>query len=100
MLVAHQVEVAQAIELVVIGDASRAVAEADLGPDIKVDLGSAVCRLALERFALAPLVHREGPLRLGPNRMARRCRGPAAVWQRHAENRQRTNQSAHGEGDD
>src|ERR1039457_3619438 len=98
-LVAHQVEVAQAIELVVIGDTGRAIAEADLGPNIKVDLGAAVGRGALERFAVAPLVHREGPLRLGPNRMAGRCHGPASVRQRQPEKRQRTNQPAQPEGD-
>jgi hypothetical protein len=96
----HQVEVAQAIELVVIGNAGRAIAEADLGPDIKVDLGAAVGRRAPERFALAPFVHREGPLHLGPNRMAGRCHGPAAVRQRQTENRQRTGQPAQPEGDD
>src|SRR5450759_4760717 len=78
-LVAHQVEVAQALELVVIGYAGRAIAETDLGPNIKVDLGAAVGRGALERFALAPLVHLEGPLQFGPNRMAWCGRGAAAV---------------------
>src|ERR1019366_5956232 len=54
MLVAHQVEVAQAIELVVIGDTGRAIAEADLGPNIKVDLGTAV---AVVHWNALPLPH-------------------------------------------
>jgi hypothetical protein len=54
MLVAHQVEVAQAIELFVIGYTGRAIAETDLGPNIKADLGSAVSRLTQECFALTP----------------------------------------------
>src|SRR5664280_1353024 len=89
-LVAHQVEVAQAIELVVIGNAGRAIEEVDLGPDIKVDLGAAVGRRASERFALAPFIHREGPWHLGPNRMAGRCHGPAAVRQRSGSGKPKT----------
>ena len=100
MLVAHQVEVAQAIELVVIGYTGRAIAEADLRPNIKVDLGSAVSRLAQECFALTPLVRREGPLHLGPNRMAGRKLDPAAVRRRPREQRDCASQPAQSEGDD
>ena len=57
MVVAHQVEVAQASELVVVGYAGRAIAETDLGPNIKVDLGAAVGRRAPECFALGGLTH-------------------------------------------
>ena len=69
-LVTHQTEIAQAIQFVVIGYAGRAIAEADFGADIEVDLDPAISRPAPERLALAPLIGRKRPLHLGPNRMA------------------------------
>ena len=96
--VAHQIEVAQTSELLIVGYAGRAIAEADLGADVKVDLRAAIGGRAPEGFPFAPLVHREGPLHLGPDRMAWRCRGAAAVRQRRRQEHNCTDQSAQPEG--
>src|SRR5436190_1266808 len=52
-LVAQQVVITDAVELIVVRDARAAVAEADLGPDVDGDLSAAVGRLAAKRLALA-----------------------------------------------
>src|SRR6516164_6753822 len=67
-LAADEIEVAHAIEVGVIGDAGRAIAGAELGAQIELDLAAAVGRLAGKRAARPPLIHGERPLRLHPAR--------------------------------
>jgi len=69
----NKIEVAKPFEFLVIRDACRTIAESDLGPNIQVKFRTAVCRLALERLTLPPLIHREGPLRLDPYPMLWNC---------------------------
>ena len=68
-----KIKVAHAIEVVVVRDAGRAIAKAELGAEIELHLGAAVGRLAPERLAPAPLVQGERPLHFGPGG-ARRAR--------------------------
>src|ERR1700752_1188024 len=72
-LFAHQPKVPQTIEFGIIRYAGFAVAKADLGPDIKIDLDAAVRGLAAEGFTVAPFVGRVGPLHF---------RKPGMVWRR------------------
>ena len=68
---ADQPEVGHAIKLLVVCHSGRAVAEADLGSNIDVDLNATIGRCATKRFAFAPLVDRKRPLSLRPNGTAR-----------------------------
>src|SRR6516162_5066973 len=64
---ADQVEVGDAVDLVVIGDARVAIAEADLRPHIELDRGPAVTTgRAAEGAACGPAVAREAPRDLLP----------------------------------
>src|SRR6516164_9412763 len=58
---AEEVDVADAIELVVVGHSGLAIAEADLRPQIEVDLSAAIGRLAPIGPSLSPLVDWERP---------------------------------------
>src|SRR6185437_6880478 len=58
---AHQVEIGDAVDLVVIGDAGVAIAEADFGPHVKFDVAAAGIRVATKRAAGGPAVARERP---------------------------------------
>src|SRR6516165_6511931 len=61
-LAADEIEVAHAIEVGVIGDAGRAIAGAELGAKIELDLAAAVGRLAGGRASTAsPVTSRAGP---------------------------------------
>src|SRR5262249_5202443 len=65
----HEIEVAQPLELVIIGNAGCVTAESDLGANIQVEFRTTLCRLALERLALSPLINQERPFCLDPDRM-------------------------------
>ena len=65
----EQVDVADSLELLVVGDAGGAIAEPDLGAQIDVDLRAAILRAAPVRMAEAPLVHQERPLDLAEHRL-------------------------------
>ena len=66
-------DVARMGDLVLVGDAGRAIAEADLGAQIDVHLGTAVRSPAAERLSFAPGIGGEGPRHLGPHRHTRGC---------------------------
>jgi hypothetical protein len=57
----EQVEIRDAIDLDVVGNASRAIAEADLCPHIEDELSAA--GIAAERAASAPLIDQKRPRR-------------------------------------
>jgi len=95
--VAHQVEVAEAIEFVVVGNAGLAVAKADLGANVEIDLDPAVGRLAAECFAFAPFVGRERPLHFREFRTAGRCHRPATACDRPGEECRRSGENAERE---
>src|SRR5262249_2185720 len=65
---ADEIEVAHAIEIAVIGDAGRAIAGAELGAKVELDLSAAIGRLAGECAAGSPLIHGERPRHLRPER--------------------------------
>src|SRR6202000_2880579 len=58
---AHQIEIADAVDLVVIGNTGVAIAEADLRPHIELDVAAAGGRIAAERAAGGPAIARERP---------------------------------------
>src|SRR5882724_9200405 len=70
--VADEVDVADAIELLVVGHSGLTIAEADFRAQIEVDLNPAIARLALIRPSLSPLVDRERPRGFVPDRLAMR----------------------------
>src|SRR5262249_37950464 len=70
-LVAVKLEIADAVELGIVRDAGRAVAESNLGPQVDVDLDAAVGARAAVGLAQAPLVEGERPFDLGPDRPRR-----------------------------
>ncbi len=53
----------------IVGNAGRAIAEADLGAHKDMDLGSAVACCAMKRASQTPLIHQERPTRFMPGRM-------------------------------
>src|SRR5262249_31963379 len=65
-LAAEQFEIAHAVKLRVVRHSRRAIAESELGAQVKLDLRAAVGGAAAERTAGAPLVHRERPFDLAP----------------------------------
>jgi hypothetical protein len=69
-MLADQVEIGDAIDLVVIGNAGIAIAEADLRPDIDLDGLAAGRGLATEGPARRPAIAREWPGNLAPLRGA------------------------------
>src|SRR6202043_1239543 len=77
-----------------------AVAKADLGSDIKIDLDAAVRRLAAEGFALAPLVGRVGPLYFRESGMAWCCHRAVVTRHRPGEEHRGPGQRAQSEADD
>src|ERR1700754_4946255 len=68
---ADQIEIGDAIDLVIIGDAGVAIAEADLGTDIDLAAGDAGGLLAAEGAARRPAVARERPGDLAPTELLR-----------------------------
>src|SRR5882757_11228852 len=70
--VADEVDVADAIELLVVGHSGLTIAEADFRPQIEIDVNPAIGRLALISPPLPPLVDGERPRAFGPDRPARR----------------------------
>jgi hypothetical protein len=72
-VIADEVDIADAIELLVVGHSGLTIAEADLRPQIEIDLDPAIGRLALIRPALSPLVDRERPSGVGPDRLIAMC---------------------------
>jgi hypothetical protein len=54
-------------------DAGRAIAGAELGAEIELDLAAAIGRLAGERATGSPLIDWERPLHLGPDQLGDRC---------------------------
>src|SRR5262245_15726114 len=67
-VMADELDVADAIELLVVGHSGLTIAEADLWPQIEIDVNSAIGGLALIRPPLSPLIDREGPRGFGPDR--------------------------------
>src|ERR1700674_613025 len=67
VLAADEIEIADPVDLLVV-DRARAIAEADLCPQIEIDLAPAIGGLALKRPAPPPLVDRKRPSPLGPDR--------------------------------
>src|SRR5262249_26160215 len=67
-LVAVELEVAHTIKLRVVRYTGRTIAEADLGAQIDVHLGTAIGSATAERLAQTPLVERERPFHLVPHR--------------------------------
>jgi len=65
---ADEIDIADPVELLVVGHAGRAITETDLRPQIQIDLARAIAGLALKRPAESPLVERERPFDLGPDR--------------------------------
>jgi hypothetical protein len=63
---AQQIEIGDAIDLIIVGDAAIAVAEADLGPHVHFDVATAGGCAATERFSRGPAVARERPGDLVP----------------------------------
>ena len=100
-LVAEQVEVADAVEFLVVRDAGRAVAEPDLGADVDVHLGAAVGGVAAKRLALAPLIDRKRPGHFAPDRLCHRDRrlGYIAPEHERADKRARTHYCRCHDGD-
>src|SRR5262249_35584190 len=81
-LAADKVEVAHAIEVSIFRNAGRAIAGAELGAQVELDLGAAIGGLAVKGAAGSPLIDGERPLHLGPHRtgggyVARRLVGGA-----------------------
>src|SRR5258708_28696523 len=70
---ADQIEIGDAVDLAVIGDAAVAIAEADLRPDIDLDLIAACDGAATKRAAGGPAVARKRPGNLLPGAAARLC---------------------------
>src|SRR5581483_7277125 len=78
-----QIEIGDAVDLVVIGDTRGAVAEADLRPHIELDAaGLAAASLATERSPGGPAVARKRPRYLAP------CHGPTP-WRGEMHHRDR-----------
>ena len=77
-LTADEIHVADAVEVLVVSDAGRAVAQARLGPEIHDNLAPAVRRRAAKRPPRPPWVGREWPGDLGPHRPFR------SAWRRGA----------------
>src|SRR3984893_13780788 len=65
----HQSGIGDPLQLGIVGYAGGAVAEADLRPNIDVDLDAAIGRRADEGFADAPLIQQKRPFGLGPDRL-------------------------------
>jgi hypothetical protein len=82
---AHQVEIGDAVDFVVIGDARLAIAEADLGPHIELDLAAAGLGGATEGAAGGPAVARERPGDFAPALDTRPRRRAAGEARQHAE---------------
>src|SRR6185437_11305712 len=78
---ADQIEIGDAVDLVVIGDSRVAIAEADLRPHIELDPAPAAGRAA-ERAAGGPAIARKGPGDLLPFPMARIAARMAALDRR------------------
>src|ERR1700684_1465120 len=94
-LFAYTAKIAQPVQFIVVGDAGRAIAKADLGANIEIDLRTAVGRRTAKCLALAPLIDRERPRDLGPDWMARRRHGAVATEQRPCEISDRPGQHSH-----
>ena len=60
-MLAQQIEIGNAIDFVVVGDAAVAIAEADLGPHVKLDLAAARSRAATEGLARRPAIAGKRP---------------------------------------
>ncbi len=60
-MLAQQIEIGDAIDLIVVGDAAVAIAEADLGPHVDLDLAAARGRAAAKGLARGPAVARKRP---------------------------------------
>src|SRR6266849_2649011 len=71
---AEKFDVADAIELLVVGHSGLTIAEADFRPQIESDVNPAIGRLALISPPLSPLVDEERPRGFGPDRPVARRR--------------------------
>src|SRR5262249_14759887 len=86
------------VELGIVGDAGRAIAKADLGAEVDVDLNAAVRARAAVGLPEAPLVERERPFDLGPDR-PRRADGLRVAGEQASEaGAERDNQNCGAQG--
>src|ERR1700761_346468 len=92
---ADQIEIGDAVDLVVIGDAGVAIAEADLGPHIDLDCAGAGFSLAAEGTAGRPGIARIGPGDLPPVRI-----GAARLLRAHLMIGRDAGECAEGQGSD
>ncbi len=67
-----EVDVADAIEFLVVGHSGLTIAEADFRPQIEIDVNAAIGRLALKSPPASPLVDGERPRDFGPDRLVGR----------------------------
>src|SRR5262249_34576077 len=63
---AEQLDVTHAVELGVVRHPGRAIAEAELGAQVEIDVGAAIGGPAAECAPEAPLIEGERPYELGP----------------------------------
>jgi hypothetical protein len=70
-LLAEEFEIADAVKLGIVGNAGRAIAEADLGAQVDIDLDTAIGAAAAKCTAGAPLIERKRPFDFGPIRAMR-----------------------------
>src|SRR5262249_57660750 len=73
---ADEMEVADGIERAVSGDAGCAIAGAEPGAKVELDLSAAIGRLAGECASGSPLIHGERPCHLRPERTDVGCVAP------------------------
>src|SRR5439155_16779129 len=98
---ADKLDVADAIEFLVVGHSGLTIAEADFRPQIEIDLNSAIGRLALKRPTLSPLVDGERPRGFGPDRpVARRLAERIRRWLYGEEDANRGDEHDGGDGCD
>src|ERR1700722_6760769 len=80
---ADEFDISDTIKLLVIGYSGLAIAEADLRPQIEIDVGSAIDRFAMKGPSAPKLVDGERPRAFGPDRpmrtVRRFCRGEDRV---------------------
>ena len=74
---AHQIEIGDAIDFIVIGDAAVAIAEADLRPHIDFDVAAARGNATAKGLARRPAVARKRPGDFSPVRFRSSWRGAA-----------------------
>src|SRR5207302_5015068 len=67
--IAEKLQIADAVEIVIVGDPGGAIAEPDLGAQIEADLAAAIGRRAAKGAPDPPFIEQERPFDLAPNGM-------------------------------